>query len=80
MYMYIYIYISVCVYIHIYIYIYIYIYTHISTKILDFGGLDSSRISSLRGGILMSRGNFRKVSSQQILILAGRLGVDRSLR
>ena len=31
---------------------------NLRTKILDFGGLDSSRILSLRGGILMSIGNF----------------------
>ena len=50
------------------------------TKILDFRGFDSSRILSLRGGILMSIGNFPEVLSQGILeeiILVGRLGVAR---
>ena len=40
-------------------------------------GFDSSTILSLRGGILMPTGNFRKVSRQRILVgrtLVGRLG------
>ena len=49
------------------------------TKILDFRGFDSSRILILRGGILMSIGNFPEVFSQRILvgsILLRRLGVS----
>ena len=48
------------------------------TQILDFGGLDSSRVLILRGGILMSKGNSKEMLSQGILvgiILVGRLGV-----
>ena len=44
----------------------------------DFRGIDSSIILMLRGGILMSTGDFPKVLSHQILvgiILVGRLGV-----
>ena len=51
---------------------------NLRTKILDFGGFDSSRILILRGGILMSMGNSPGISSQGILvgtILVGRLGV-----
>ena len=47
-------------------------------KILDFRGFDSSIISILRGGTLMSIGNFLESLSQAILvgiILVGRLGV-----
>ena len=47
------------------------------TKILDFGGFDSSRILVLRGGTLMSTGNFLEGLSQGVLagiILVGRLG------
>ena len=53
------------------IYIYIYTHTHtcvyihmqkltpnLPTNIVDFRGLDSSTILNLRGGILMSIGNF----------------------
>ena len=50
---------------------------NLHTKILDFRGFDSSIISSLRGGILMSVGDFLEVLSQGILagvILVGRLG------
>ena len=53
---------------------------NLRAKILDFGGFDSSRIFSLRGGILMSIGNSPEVSSQRILvgmILVGRLGIVR---
>ena len=51
---------------------------YLRTKILDFGGFDSSRILILRGGILMSMWNFPESLSQGILvgiILVGRLGV-----
>ena len=51
---------------------------NLRTTILDFRGLDSSRILIPRGGILMSIGNFRKMLSQAILvrmISVGRLGV-----
>ena len=53
---------------------------NLRTKILDFGGLDSIRILSSRGGILMSIGGFPESLSQAILvgiILLGRLGVIR---
>ena len=52
---------------------------NIRTKILEFRGFDSSRISILRGGILMSIGDLPESSSQAILagiILVGRLGVE----
>ena len=52
---------------------------NLGTKILDFRGLDSSRILILRGDILMSIGNIPEVLSQRILagiILVGRLGVS----
>ena len=48
------------------------------TKILDFGGFDSSNILILRGEILRSIGNLPESLSQRILagrLLAGRLGV-----
>ena len=48
------------------------------TKTLDFRGFDSSIILDLRGGIIISIGNFPEMLSQQILvgmILVGRLGV-----
>ena len=51
---------------------------NLRTKILDFRGIDSSRILIVRGGILKSIGNFPERLSQQILvgiILVGRLGV-----
>ena len=50
---------------------------NLRTKILDFGGFNSSGTLILRGGILMSMGNFPESLSQGILvgtILAGRLG------
>ena len=53
---------------------------NLRTKILDFRGLDSSIISIIRGGILMSIGNRLESSSQAIsvgILLAGRLGVTR---
>ena len=42
---------------------------NLRTKILDFRGFDSSRILFLRGGILMSIGDFPEVLSQQILVV-----------
>ena len=48
------------------------------TKILEFGGLATRARSQLRGGILMSTGNFPETLSQRILvgiILVGRSGV-----
>ena len=51
---------------------------NLRTKILAFGGFDSSVILSLRGGILMSTGDFPENLSQRMLfgiILVGRLGV-----
>ena len=51
---------------------------NLHTQILDFRGFDSSCISTPRGGIVMSKGNFPEMLSQQILvgmILVGRLGV-----
>ena len=40
---------------------------NLRTKILDFGGLDSSIIVNSRGGILMSIGDFPESLSQAIL-------------
>ena len=54
-----------------------------STNIMDFGGFDSSMILILRGGILMSIGDFLEDLSQAILVgitLVGRLGVSRMMR
>ena len=51
---------------------------NLRTKIMMSRGFDSSRIVSLRGGILMSTGNFLEMLSQLSLvgiILVGRLGV-----
>ena len=51
---------------------------NLRTEILDFGGFDSSRVLTPRGGILMSIGNFPESLSRRILagiILVGRLGV-----
>ena len=51
---------------------------NLRTKIQDSRGSDSSRILSVRGGILISIGNFPEMLSQAILvgiILVGRLGV-----
>ena len=56
-------------------------YGNLRTKILDFRGFDSSRILSLRGGILMSLGHFPEMLSQRILagiLLVGRLGVSQA--
>ena len=89
MYMYMYMYMYTYIYIYVYIYICIYMYTHtyiatrqrtadFRTKILDFRGFDSSTFLSLRGGILMSMGDFGEMLSQAMLvgrILVGRLGV-----
>ena len=56
---------------------------NLRAKILDFKGFYSSRISILRGGILMSAGNFPEMLSRRILagilavagmILVGRFG------
>ena len=41
---------------------------NLRTKILDFGGFDSSRILILRGGMLMSVGSLPEMLSQQICI------------
>ena len=51
---------------------------NLPTNIMDFGGFDSSIILMLRGGLLMSIGNFLESLSQAILVgimLVGRLGV-----
>ena len=52
---------------------------NLCTKIPDFRGFDSHIILSLRGGILMSIGNFPERLSQAMLVgiimLVGRLGV-----
>ena len=51
---------------------------NLCTKILDFRGFDSSRVLILRGGVLMSIGDFPESLSQAILagrFLVGRLGV-----
>ena len=48
------------------------------TNIVDFGRFDSSMILILRGGILMSKGDFLESLSQAMLVgimLVGRLGV-----
>ena len=50
---------------------------NLRTKILDFRGFVSSRILILRGGILLSVGDFPESLSQAILVgrlLVGRLG------
>ena len=56
--------------------------TNLRTTILDhFRGVDSSRILILRGGILMSIGNFPEMLSRRTpvgIILVGRLGVHES--
>ena len=75
-------------YVYIYIYIYIcitYVQTltpestaNLRTKILDFGGFDSGRILSLRGGIPRPLGSLPESLSQATsvgTILVGRLGV-----
>ena len=50
---------------------------NLRTKILDFRRFDSSIISNVRGGILMSTGNSPESLSQGILgIILGRWGVD----
>ena len=51
---------------------------NLRTKILDFRGLDPSIILIIKGGILMSIGDFPESWSQAILagiMLVGRLGV-----
>ena len=51
---------------------------NLRTKILDFGGFDSSLILILSAGILRPMGNFSESLSRAILVgimLVGRLGV-----
>ena len=51
---------------------------NLRTKILDFRGFGSIRILILRGGILMSIGDFPEMWSQRVFVgtvLVGRLGV-----
>ena len=51
---------------------------NLRTSMMDFRGLDSSIILIMRGGILMSTGDFPESLSQAILLgmmLVGRLGV-----
>ena len=51
---------------------------NLHTKILDFGGFDSSRILILKGAIRMSKEHSPEILSQAILVgifLVGRLGV-----
>ena len=56
-YIYIYIYCIICIYVCMYVCMYIYIYIYIdSTKVLDFRGLDSGRISMSRGWKSQARG------------------------
>ena len=44
-------------------------HTHnIPTNLVDFGGFDSSIMLCLRGGILMSIGNFPESLSQAMLV------------
>ena len=55
---------------------------NLRTTILDFRGFDSSRILILRGGLLMSIGNFLESLSQAILvgiILVGRLTMTSTI-
>ena len=52
---------------------------NLHTNIMDFGGFDSSIVLILRGGILMSIGDFEEDLSQAMLVgimLVGRLGVS----
>ena len=54
---------------------------NLPTNIVDFRGLDPSRILNLRGGILMSVGDFLESLSQAMLVgimLVGRLGAQHS--
>ena len=51
---------------------------NLGTNMMDFRGFDSSIILFLRGGILISIGDFPKSLNQAILVgimLVGRLGV-----
>ena len=51
---------------------------NLRTSIMDFRGFDSSIILIMRGGILMSMGNFPESLGQAMLVgimLIGRLGV-----
>ena len=55
---------------------------NLPTNIVDFGGFDSSIMLFLRGGILMSIGNFPESLSRAMLVgimLVGRLGVTLTL-
>ena len=55
---------------------------NLPTNIVDFGGFDSSIILILRGGILMSIGDFPESLSQAMLVgtmYLGRLGVREYL-
>ena len=90
MYVYIHIYVYTSIHIHVFIYTYVLRIrndskglaedaANLRTKILDFRGFGSSVVLSLRGGVLMSIGNFPESLSQQILVamlLVGRLGVS----
>ena len=54
---------------------------NLRTNMMDFRGFDSCVISMLRGGILMSTGDFPEDSSQEMLVgvmLVGGLGVPRA--
>ena len=56
---------------------------NLPTNIVDFGGLDSSIILSLRGGIPRPMGDFPESLSQAMLVgimLVGRLGVLHSCK
>ena len=51
---------------------------NLPTNIVEFGGFDSSTILILRGGMLMSTGDFPEGLSRAMLVgvmLIGRLGV-----
>ena len=60
MYMCMYIYIYIYIYIHVYIYIYIYIFStaNLGTNILEFRVFDTGRSLIIKGGIIMSIGQF----------------------
>ena len=56
---------------------------NLPTNIMDFRGFDSSIILMLRGGILMSKGDFLESLSQAIfagIMLVGRLGAKGNRR
>ena len=55
---------------------------NLPTNIVDFTGFDSNTILILRGGILMSIGDFPEILSQAMLVgimLVGRLGVVETI-